>query len=124
MKLFLPLSPVPTGRHPYHPKPPSVPPATPYPQRKPAVPDDNKVKREALAAQPPFRRRLVYDDDEDKENTTPTTESPQDRREEDRHQLLGSLLQKWAYDIEVFQQQVLQDLQDLKLKLGIRPLSL
>nr|AYA94766.1 MAG: E4 protein [Human papillomavirus] len=121
MKLFLPLSPVPTGRNPYHLKPPSVPPATPFPHRKPTLPDDTKVKREALAVHPPSRRRLQYDEDEEKENTPPS-ESPQDRRDDDRkQQLLGSLLQKWAEDIEVFQQQVLQDLQDLRLRLGIQP---
>ncbi|ATQ38557.1 E4 [Gammapapillomavirus 23] len=129
IQLFLPLYLVHTGRNPpFLPKGPSVPPATPYLQRRASIPniqDPTKAKRETLAAAPGPRRKLQFDndDDDEKENQRPPPEKVPERRddEEATHQwsVLGYLLQKWEADIEEFQRQVLQDLQDLKLKLGI-----
>nr|AYA94031.1 MAG: E4 protein [Human papillomavirus] len=128
IKLFLPLYLVHAGRTPlFPPKGPSVPPATPFPLRRashPNVQDPTKAKREALAAPPGPRRRLQFDndDDEEKENQRPPPEKapePRDDEEPERWSVLGYLLEKWELDIDRFQRQVLQDLQDLKLKLGI-----
>nr|AYA93961.1 MAG: E4 protein [Human papillomavirus] len=129
IKLFLPLYLAHAGRTPlFPPKGPSVPPATPFPHRRASHPgiiqDPTKAKREALVAPPGPRRRLQFDndDDEEKENQRPPPEKglePRDDEEPERWSVLGYLLEKWEADIDRFQRQVLQDLQDLKLKLGI-----
>nr|AVN89949.1 E4 protein [Human papillomavirus]AYA93803.1 MAG: E4 protein [Human papillomavirus] len=92
----------------------SAPPGTPFPLRK--VPDDKKAKRDELA-QPPRRHQFEPDDDENnKENLPP------ERNDDDcKKSLVQSLLDKWAEDIIWYQQEVLRDLNDLKLKLGIPP---
>ncbi|AGC93432.1 E4 [Human papillomavirus 175] len=129
IKLFLPLYLAHTGRTPlFPPKGLSAPPATPFPHRRASHPggiqDPTKAKREALVAPPGPRRRLQFDndDDDEKENQRPPPEKLPETRDNDepeRWSVLGYLLEKWEADIERFQQQVLQDLQDLKLKLGI-----
>ena len=99
----------------------SAPPGTPFPSRRPTLPDDTKTRREALTAQPPPRRRLQYDEDDDdqnKENQPPDVElDPRDS--ERRKYLLQWILAKLAEDIQQFQDQVYHDLSDLRRKLGI-----
>nr|AEX31133.1 E4 protein [Human papillomavirus] len=128
IKLFLPLYLVHPGRNPpFLSKVPSVPPATPYTHRRGStseIQDPTKAKRETLAAPPGPRRKLRFDhdDDDEKENQRPPLEKTPEPRDEDepgRWSVLRYLLEKWEADIEVFQHQVLHDLQDLKLKLGI-----
>nr|AYA93934.1 MAG: E4 protein [Human papillomavirus] len=123
MKLFLllPLLAALKGRSPTllkdHLRDLSAPPGTPFPHRK--AQDDRKGRREDLT--PPSRRHLRYDDDEEetnKENEPPHYPyGPKD--EERRRQIWEYLLRKWADDINWYQEQVLKDLNDLKLKLGI-----
>ncbi|ATQ38701.1 E4 [Gammapapillomavirus 22] len=92
-------------------------PGTPHPMRK--LPDDVKTKRESLARPP---RRLNYDVDEDEEETNKENLDP--KEEERRKLFLGYLLDRLAEDILQYQEQVLQDLNDLRQKLGIRQSSL
>nr|AYA93521.1 MAG: E4 protein [Human papillomavirus] len=123
MKLFLllPLSALHKGRSPNLlkdlSKDLSVPPGTPYPHRK--LQDDRNKKREDLV--PPHRRHLTFDDDDEegnKENAPP--QYPLGPKEEERRRaILGYLLDKWAEDILWYQEQVFQDLKDLRQKLGI-----
>nr|AYA93440.1 MAG: E4 protein [Human papillomavirus] len=89
-------------------------PGTPHPHRK--VPDERKQKRDDLA-RPPARRHLNYDQDDDEEE--PNKENLDPKEEERRKVILGYLLDKWAEDILRYQEQVFQDLQDLKKRLGI-----
>nr|AYD41506.1 MAG: E4 protein [Human papillomavirus] len=90
------------------------PPGTPHPLRK--LPDDKKQKRDDLA-RPPARRHLNYDQDDDEED--PNKENLDPKEEERRKLVLGYLLDKWADDILHYQDLVLQDLADLKKRLGI-----
>ncbi|ATQ38515.1 E4 [Gammapapillomavirus 22] len=121
--LLLPLLPVHNkGRSPTllkdHQRDLSAAPGTPFPFRKQQ--EERKLKRDDLI--PPPRRHLRYDDDEDesnKENVAPPQYPYGPKDEERRKASLGYLLEKWAEDIIWYQEQVLKDLNDLKLKLGI-----
>nr|AYA94870.1 MAG: E4 protein [Human papillomavirus] len=129
IKLSLPLCLAHTGRNPtFLPKGPSAPPATPFLHRRassPGIQDPTKAKRETLVAPQGPRRKLHFDNDEDdeKENQRPPPEKGHEPKDDDdtgrQWSVLGYLLEKWEADIEQFQRQVLQDLNDLKLKLGI-----
>nr|AYA94516.1 MAG: E4 protein [Human papillomavirus] len=92
----------------------SVPPGTPFPQRKPTA-DGTKAKREALA-QPPRRPRYDADDDEEtnKENRPPDY----DRKGYGRL-AVASLLQKLEEELLQYQEEVLQELSALRERLGI-----
>ncbi|ATQ38508.1 E4 [Gammapapillomavirus 22] len=131
MKLFLllPLLAVHKGRSPTLLKEPqrdlSAPPGTPYPHRK--AQEERKQRREDLVP-PPLRRHLRYDDGDDDENNNNNSTNkenlppqyPYDPKDEDRKRVIwGYLFHKWAEDIAWYQKQVLEDLQDLKLRLGI-----
>ncbi|ATQ38446.1 E4 [Gammapapillomavirus 18] len=124
MKQFLPLLLVHKGRSPPLPKDQSVPPGTPFLPRRVSLPDDVRLRREALTAphhQHP-RRRLQYDEDEEepnKENLPPEVVD-QERRDNDRKKfLLQYLLTKLEEEIQLFQEQILHDLSDLRKKLEI-----
>ena len=120
MKLCLPLPPLlvhqnrsPPDLFKGHQKFPP-PPGTPHPLRK--APDDKKLKREGLAQPPTSRRQLNYDEDDDEEENK---ENHDPKEEERRKTILEYLLNKWAEDIVLYQEQVLRDLADLKLRLQI-----
>nr|AYA93562.1 MAG: E4 protein [Human papillomavirus] len=94
----------------------SAPPGTPYPSRKHL--DDKKAKREELARPP--QRHLRYDDDEEDPQSNKENLPPPDRSDADwRKTLLQSLLDKLAADILRCQEDILQDLNDLKQRLRI-----
>ncbi|ATQ38494.1 E4 [Gammapapillomavirus 22] len=122
MKLFLllPLSALHKGRSPNLlkdlSKDLSVPPGTPYPHRK--LQEDRNKKREDLV--PPHRRHLHIDEDDEEANKENTPQYPLGPKDDERRRAyLGYLLEKWAEDIIWYQEQVFQDLRDLKQKLGI-----
>nr|AYA94222.1 MAG: E4 protein [Human papillomavirus] len=121
MKLCLPLLLVHKNRSPDLfkglPKDLSHLPGTPHPLRR--LPDDVKQKRESLTQ--PSRRRLHYEEDDEGEGNKENQDPKDDER---RRALLGWLLDKWAEDIIQYQEQVLQDLNDLKQRLQIPRLSL
>ena len=125
MKQFLPLLLVLKGRSPPSLlKDQSVPPGTPFLPRRVSLPDDTRAKRELLTAhhhQPP-RRRLQYDEDEEdpnKENTPPEVVEQERRDNERKKFLLQYLLTKLEEEIQLFQEQILHDLNDLRKKLEI-----
>ncbi|ATQ38606.1 E4 [Gammapapillomavirus 25] len=101
-------------------------PHTPLPHRKSLL-DDPRPRREALS-HPPFKPphkpvvRFDYDDDEEKENEPPESRPPKDdepTKQTAQGWSLSRLLRQWEQDIERFRQQVYQDLEDFKLRLGI-----
>ena len=94
----------------------SAPPGTPYPHRKHQ--EDKKAKREELA-RPPTRHQR-YDEDDDDPQVNKENLPPQDRNDADwREKLLQYLLDKLAADILQCQEQIFQDLSDLKQRLRI-----
>nr|AYA94375.1 MAG: E4 protein [Human papillomavirus] len=96
---------------------PLPPPGTPFPSRKPQ--DDKRAKREELTQ--PRRPHQRYDiDDDDQETNKENHPPPADRSDVDwKKTVLQSLLEKWAADILWYQEEILRDLNDLRLKLGI-----
>nr|AYA93810.1 MAG: E4 protein [Human papillomavirus] len=115
MKLFL-LSIVHKGHLPTSLlKDPLLPPGTPYPGRKHTPADATKEKRESLA-QPPRRppNYDVDDDDENKEN-----HPPDDDRKGYGKSVVESLLRRLEEDLQLYQEEVLHELNDLRRKLEI-----
>ncbi|ATQ38349.1 E4 [Gammapapillomavirus 11] len=90
-----------------------LPPPTPRPKRK-SEEDRFNRRRQALALP---RDHQEDDDDEEKENRPPPKDDEELKETEDLVQYLLKQLEK---AINQYEQQILQELRDLRLKLGIR----
>ena len=95
---------------------PGTPPRTPLTARKPPA-DETRAKRQALQ-QPPHRHQNFDADDDDDENKE-NLPIDEDRKGYGRRQLLQSLLERLEEDLQAYQEEVLRELSDLRLKLGI-----
>nr|AYA94570.1 MAG: E4 protein [Human papillomavirus] len=97
--------------------PPGTPPRTPLTVRKPPPADETRAKREALA-QPPHRRQN-YDGDDDEDENKENHPIDEGRKGYARRHLLQSLLERLEEDLQVYQEEVLRELNDLRQTLGI-----
>ena len=106
---------------PQHPPTPSLP-------RRALVVGGNRGNLNRPPQRPPKTRGYEYDEDDDKENQGPGQERPPPKEEEEEGEeeerpdwSLRHLLGKWESDIEQLKDKVCRDLDNYKLKLGIRP---
>nr|QAB13916.1 MAG: E4 protein [Human papillomavirus] len=90
-----------------------LPPPTPRPKRK-SEEDRFNRRRQALALP---RDHQEDDDDDEKENRPPPKDEEELKETED---LVQYLLRQLEKAINQYEQQILQELKDLRLKLGIR----
>nr|AYA94799.1 MAG: E4 protein [Human papillomavirus] len=113
IKLCLPPCLVPQGLFPNLPTKPSNPPLTPRPPRRSLERDIEKPRRTPTPNRP-HQPSADFDDDEENQENQP----PED--DEGPIPTLHHLLKKWERDLDRFREQVYQDLEGFKRKLGIR----
>ncbi|ATQ38363.1 E4 [Gammapapillomavirus 12] len=120
IKLFLPLLPATHVLFPGLLPRPGSPPRTPHPSRK-ALESDNVKPTKTPKVHRPHRPVGDFDYDAEKENQRPPQGDDEEEEEEQPdHCNLQSLLKKWERDLNRFRDKVLGDLEDYKLRLGIR----
>ena len=99
-----------------HQRPLRTPPGTPRFSRRLTDEDRHKKRREALGL--PSNNQRSDDDDDEKENQQ---QPPLNGAEDLVEDLVSHLLRKWGAAIDQLLEQISQDLNGFKRRLGIRP---